>query len=161
MNDFHKQYGDITTHKGSGDHDNRYALKNHNHDSVYSKTSHTHAWSAITGKPSTFSPTSHTHDDRYYTESETNNKLKDIVVMKSFKSGNASVSAKGTKEMTVSISVPNGYKFLAVSNLATNNEVCPSYFSWKDGNTLHVYVINPWDSAKTLSVTAEVQFIKS
>ena len=32
-----------------------------------------YAWSEITGKPSTFSPSSHTHDDRYYTESEVNN----------------------------------------------------------------------------------------
>ena len=155
-----KLNGDITTHKSSGDHDSRYALKDHNHDSVYSKTNHSHLWSAITGKPSSFTPASHTHDDRYYTKTETNNKLQDIVVMKSFKSGSASVSAKGTKEMTVSISVPSGYKFLAVNNLATNNEVCPSYFSWRDGNTLHTFVINPWDSAKTLSVTAEVQFIK-
>ena len=36
---------------------------------------HSHAWSAITGKPSSFTPASHTHDDRYYTESETNTKL--------------------------------------------------------------------------------------
>ena len=127
----HTRYGDITAHKSSGDHDSRYAKASHN------------------------------HDDRYYTEYEMNAKLKDIVVTKPFKSGNASVGAKGTKEMTVSISVPSGYKFLAVSNLATNNEVCPSYFSWRDGNTLHTFVINPWDSAKTLSVTAEVQFIKS
>lgn len=28
------------------------------------------AWANITGKPSTFTPSSHTHDDRYYTESE-------------------------------------------------------------------------------------------
>jgi hypothetical protein len=28
------------------------------------------AWGNITGKPSTFAPSSHTHDDRYYTESE-------------------------------------------------------------------------------------------
>ena len=29
----------------------------------------------ITGKPSSFTPSSHTHDDRYYTESEVNSKL--------------------------------------------------------------------------------------
>lgn len=34
-----------------------------------------YAWSEITGKPSTFTPVSHTHDDRYYTESEMNSKL--------------------------------------------------------------------------------------
>lgn len=32
-------------------------------------------WGEITGKPSTFTPSSHTHDDRYYTESEINSKL--------------------------------------------------------------------------------------
>ena len=33
------------------------------------------AWNNITGKPSTYTPSSHTHDDRYYTESEINTKL--------------------------------------------------------------------------------------
>ena len=32
-------------------------------------------WSGVTGKPSTYTPSSHTHDDRYYTESEMNTKL--------------------------------------------------------------------------------------
>ena len=32
-------------------------------------------WNGVTGKPSTFTPSSHTHDDRYYTESEINSKL--------------------------------------------------------------------------------------
>lgn len=32
-------------------------------------------WNEITGKPTTFTPSSHTHDDRYYTESEINSKL--------------------------------------------------------------------------------------
>ena len=32
-------------------------------------------WSGITGRPSTYTPSSHTHDDRYYTESEINSKL--------------------------------------------------------------------------------------
>ena len=38
-------------------------------------TKPSYAWSEITGKPSTFTPVSHTHDDRYYTESEINSKL--------------------------------------------------------------------------------------
>jgi hypothetical protein len=33
------------------------------------------AWDAVSGKPSSFTPSSHTHDDRYYTESEMNAKL--------------------------------------------------------------------------------------
>lgn len=32
-------------------------------------------WSDITNKPSSFTPSSHTHDDRYYTETETNSLL--------------------------------------------------------------------------------------
>lgn len=32
-------------------------------------------WSGVSGKPSTFTPSSHTHDDRYYTESEIDSKL--------------------------------------------------------------------------------------
>lgn len=32
-------------------------------------------WSGVTGKPSTYTPSSHTHDDRYYTESEIDSKL--------------------------------------------------------------------------------------
>ena len=35
----------------------------------------TMAWAKITGKPSTYVPSSHTHDDRYYTESEINGKI--------------------------------------------------------------------------------------
>ena len=32
-------------------------------------------WSEITGKPSTFTPASHTHDDRYYTETEADSRF--------------------------------------------------------------------------------------
>ena len=33
------------------------------------------SWGNVSGKPSTYAPSSHTHDDRYYTESEMNTKL--------------------------------------------------------------------------------------
>lgn len=33
------------------------------------------AWANVSGKPSTYTPSSHTHDDRYYTETEINTKL--------------------------------------------------------------------------------------
>lgn len=36
---------------------------------------HTHGWSTITGKPSSYPPTDHNHDGRYYTEAEMNSKL--------------------------------------------------------------------------------------
>lgn len=35
-------------------------------------------WNDITGKPSSFPPSTHTHDDRYYTESEINEKFKNF-----------------------------------------------------------------------------------
>lgn len=48
------------------------------------------SWNNISGKPSTYAPSSHTHDDRYYTESEMNTKLNakaasDIVTISSTK----------------------------------------------------------------------------
>lgn len=36
------------------------------------------AWGDVTGKPSTFAPSSHTHDDRYYTETEIDTKLSGV-----------------------------------------------------------------------------------
>ena len=57
---------------------------NHNHNSAYlgikakaesAKSADSVAWGGVSGKPSTFTPSSHTHDDRYYTESEVNNLL--------------------------------------------------------------------------------------
>ena len=66
-----------------------YSLNTHNHDTVYSKSNHTHTWDSVTGKPnvfspsshnhswseisgkpSTYTPSSHNHNDLYYTESE-------------------------------------------------------------------------------------------
>jgi len=32
-------------------------------------------WAGVTGKPTTFTPSSHAHDDRYYTETEVDTKL--------------------------------------------------------------------------------------
>lgn len=40
-----------------------------------SPTTHAHDWDAITGKPATFAPAVHAHDDRYYTEAESDAKL--------------------------------------------------------------------------------------
>lgn len=42
------------------------------------QSSHTHGWGDVTGKPGSFPPSSHTHDDRYYTESEINEKFKNF-----------------------------------------------------------------------------------
>lgn len=41
----------------------------------FAAASHSHSWDSVTGKPTTFAPSSHNHDDRYYTESEMDTKL--------------------------------------------------------------------------------------
>ena len=41
----------------------------------YASASHTHDWDSVTGKPTTYPPTSHNHDERYYTETEIDTKM--------------------------------------------------------------------------------------
>ena len=48
-------------------------------------------WSGVTGKPSSYTPSTHTHDDRYYTESEINSKVNTI---------NSSIDTKADKTHT-------------------------------------------------------------
>lgn len=48
-------------------------------------------WSRILNKPSTFTPASHIHDDRYYTETEINNKLGDLSSLSSYGSDVTSI----------------------------------------------------------------------
>lgn len=61
--------------------ENKSLVEVYNKETVDSKLNeksdktHTHAWSSITSKPTTFPPSDHTHDSRYYTESEMNTKL--------------------------------------------------------------------------------------
>lgn len=43
--------------------------------STFPPSSHSHSWSEVTGKPSTFAPSTHTHDDRYYTKSQVDSSL--------------------------------------------------------------------------------------
>lgn len=44
----------------------------------YASSAGSVAWGNITGKPSTFTPSSHTHDDRYYTESEADSRFVNV-----------------------------------------------------------------------------------
>ena len=41
----------------------------------YANSAGSVAWGNVSGKPTSFTPASHTHDDRYYTETEVDNKL--------------------------------------------------------------------------------------
>lgn len=57
-------------------------------------------WSDVTGKPSTYAPSSHTHDERYYTESEVDSIYSGI--MQNLISGDENVTTK------LSINIANG-----------------------------------------------------
>lgn len=54
-------------------------------------------WSDVTGKPSTYAPSSHTHDERYYTESEVDSICSGI--MQNFISGDENVMIKLSKNI--------------------------------------------------------------
>ena len=54
-------------------------------------------WSDVTGKPSTYAPSSHTHDERYYTESEVNSIHSGI--MQNLISGDENVTTKLSKNI--------------------------------------------------------------
>ncbi len=54
-------------------------------------------WSDVTGKPSTYAPSSHTHDERYYTESEVNSIYSGI--MQNLISGDETVTTKLSKNI--------------------------------------------------------------
>ena len=74
-------------------------------------------WSGVTGKPSTFPPSTHTHDDRYYTEAEMNTKLA------------AKVDVVGGKGLST-----NDYTTAEKNKLASlNNYTHPSYTSRASG----------------------------
>lgn len=122
---------------------------------------HSHAWSAITGKPSSFTPASHTHDDRYFTESEINNKLKDLVITKDFTSSKVTVAAQSAKQVAISFNVPSGYKMLNNVIVKTNGAVLLSYFAQRDGSVLTCYMYNFTNASSTCTLTATVPFIKS
>lgn len=62
-------------------------------------------WENITGKPSTFTPATHTHDDRYYTETEVDNLLQKYLPLAGGTMGvNATIKLNtyGTRFLTLS-----------------------------------------------------------
>jgi hypothetical protein len=81
----------------------------HNHNSTYlgitakaesAKSADSVAWSNVSGKPSTYTPSSHTHDDRYYTESEINTKLSNLL-LQIYPVGAIYISANSTNPGTL------------------------------------------------------------
>lgn len=61
-------------------------------------------WSGVTGKPGTYTPSSHTHDDRYYTETEIDTKLKTKSNMNTYISNNG----EGISIAPTSLITPDG-----------------------------------------------------
>ena len=58
------------------------------------------AWNNVSGKPSSYTPSSHTHDDRYYTESEIDTKLSNLL-LQIYPVGSIYISANSTNPGTL------------------------------------------------------------
>ena len=69
---------------------------------------HKPTWSEVDGKPSSFTPASHTHDDRYFTESEINTKLaRTITHPESLGTRNLNdITAKGHYYQSANVNTP-------------------------------------------------------
>lgn len=65
-------------------------------------------WSGVTGKPGTYTPSSHTHDDRYYTETEIDTKLKTKSNMNTYISNNG----EGISIAPTSLITPDGLQHI-------------------------------------------------
>ena len=56
-------------------------------------TANSVAWENVSNKPDTYTPASHNHDDKYYTETEIDNKLKNYSTAKfSFSNGTLTIT---------------------------------------------------------------------
>jgi hypothetical protein len=69
------QSGQPTWLWGGNEGENMYVYNPSNFNVNYANSAGSVAWGNITGVPSTFTPASHTHDDRYYTESESDSRF--------------------------------------------------------------------------------------
>lgn len=115
-------YGNISAHKTSADHDNRYYTETEVNNLLAGKsgTSHSHAWSAITGKPDTFTPSNHNHDGRYYTETEVNNLLTSFITTKRYTYDNITIKAGETVDLSYNIALAGYVPMGSVVNMIYN-----------------------------------------
>lgn len=99
---------------------------------------HKPTWSEVDGKPTSFTPATHTHDDRYYTESEMNTKLSAKLgnaggtltgavssnsIIKHIKGGAGSVIANGTSRTMTFASTTLGDHLFGGNNVSNDNEI--------------------------------------
>lgn len=83
-------------------------------------TANSVAWDKVSGKPTSFTPASHTHDDRYYTESEVDSKLGGKVDL------SADGVSKAINQLGVGSSTPNDEDYY-VSQYAGGGTTTTSY----------------------------------
>ncbi len=111
-------YGNISSHN----HDNRYYTETEVNNLLAGKsgTSHSHAWSAITGKPDTFTPSNHNHDGRYYTKTEVNNLLTSFITTKRYTYDNITIKAGETVNLSYNIDLAGYVPMGSVVNMIYN-----------------------------------------
>ena len=83
-------------------------------------SSHSHAWSSITGKPGTFPPSEHNHDRRYYTKTEVNNLLTSLITTKRYSYDNITVKAGETINLSYDIALSGYVPMGSVVNMIYN-----------------------------------------
>lgn len=101
-------------------------------------------WGGVTGKPSTFTPSSHTHDDRYYTESEMNAKLaakadttvSDLNVIQATRNINSAITPNGNSIASSPFARDLWHDHLAFLNTHTivSNQITTNGTTWSNDN---------------------------
>jgi len=107
------------------------------------------AWSELSGVPSTFTPATHTHDDRYYTETEMNASLalKEDKSEKGAANGYAELVGGFIPVSRIPASLLGGVRYQGVWNAATNSPTLPtSTDSTTKGYYYKVSVAGTWNS---------------
>lgn len=123
-------------------------------------------WSGVTGKPSSYPPASHNHDERYYTETEINNKLaKYLPVSGGSMNGAAMISwldsgnwSNSNKNVTFPV-VRGGLSWNGQSDgiqlyaVETGNDNLELYLKFSDDNSNGLSIRNK-DNAQTARISA-------
>ena len=88
------------------------------------------------------SKTGHTHDDRYYTESEIDTRVKNLFTIKSFSISYSADKINTGSMQVIPYTIPSGYKMIDAFNVYTTGCVTASCYQWIDDDGIHIYVYN-------------------